>query len=103
MDPDLILPFGGLLVTIVGVAMKVGRQVNRVEEALKAMSQVAAETHDLHDWYDMSDAEGVKIWYVRKSLETALKDLTGAVNRMSKHDAEQTQLLREIASKMGET
>ena len=33
------------------------------------------QIEDLHRWHAVSDEEGVKIWYVRRSLEEAVKKL----------------------------
>lgn len=30
---------------------------------------------DLHKWHDIADTEGVKVWYVRPSLEVAIKEV----------------------------
>jgi len=34
------------------------------------------QTKDLWDWHNVGDEEGVKIWYVRKSIEESLKKST---------------------------
>jgi hypothetical protein len=47
-------------------------------------------TVDLHEWHNVNDQDGVKIWYVRPSLAEAVKEL-------SKNIAQQTQILRELA------
>ena len=44
---------------------------------------------DLHEWHDKEDAEGVKVWYVRRSLEDAL-------TKLSENIEKQTQILTEI-------
>ena len=42
---------------------------------------------DLHKWHDVSDSEGVKIWYVRKSLEEA-------IGLLAKNLEKQTEVLQ---------
>jgi hypothetical protein len=44
---------------------------------------------DLHDWHDKEDAEGVKVWYVRRSLEEA-------ITKLSENIEKQTEILTEI-------
>ena len=51
--------------------------------------QIEEQTQDLWDWHNVNDQEGVKLWYVRRSLEDAIKDLSEAIQI-------QTNVLREI-------
>ena len=44
---------------------------------------------DLHDWHDKEDSEGVKVWYVRRSLEDAITKLSENIER-------QTEILTEL-------
>ena len=39
---------------------------------LQVMSR---QVDELHKWHDVSDSEGVKLWYVRRSLEEAITKL----------------------------
>jgi len=43
----------------------------------------------LHHWHDRDDEEGVKVWYVRKSLEEAIVAL-------SKNIAKQTEIFQAM-------
>jgi hypothetical protein len=36
------------------------------------------QTKDLYDWHNVNDADGRKIWYVKASLETSIKQSTDA-------------------------
>ena len=40
---------------------------------------MARQTDDLWKWHNKEDDEGVKIWYVRRSLEDAIKDLATTI------------------------
>ena len=53
------------------------------------ISQIAVQTAELHTWHAREDEEGVKIWYVRRSLEKAVLEL-------SANTSAQTELLREL-------
>lgn len=52
---------------------------------------------DLHDWHDRRDADGVPVWYVRKSLEDFIKQNAEAVTSLAQSSAMQTQLMRDLA------
>jgi len=57
---------------------------------------MAKEIHELHEWHAVTDEDGVKIWYLRRSLENAIEKLTHNLDM-------QTQLLREMVLSMKET
>jgi len=58
------------------------RQVVATNSALAEQMQVLVqETHDLWMWHSQTDEEGVKVWYVRKSLENAIMKLADNVDR----------------------
>ncbi len=40
------------------------------------------QTKDLHDWHNVNDGDGRKIWYVKASLEAAMKENTATVNKL---------------------
>lgn len=52
---------------------------------------------DLHVWHAKEDDEGVKVWYVRKSLEDAVVRLAELLDRMDRRDAEHLSVQREFA------
>ena len=41
---------------------------------------------ELHVWHDLEDEEGVKVWYVRKSLVTAIEAISGVMDRIDRRD-----------------
>ncbi len=66
---------------------------------------------ELHVWHDQRDNDGVPLWYVRSSLEGAVKSLTAALETQSellrtvatqidKHMAEEMTILGGIKEKM---
>lgn len=57
---------------------------------------MAKQIHELHEWHAVTDEDGVKIWYLRRSLENAIEKLTSNLDM-------QTQLLREMVISMKET
>ncbi len=68
------------------------------------LSEMKAQIKDLHEWHSVVDKDGVKIWYVRSSLESAVSDMTKAIQTMTdawkdnsllmKHLVEEIKLLR---------
>lgn len=44
---------------------------------------------DLHTWHQKEDEDGVKVWYIRKSLERAIKDLSEVIQQ-------QTEVVRRM-------
>lgn len=69
---------------------------DEVAKTNKSIEQIKKQTEDLHEWHDKSDQDGVKIWYVRKSLEDALKDHAEAVATLAKNAELQTQILQQL-------
>lgn len=65
-----------------------------LKEKVRAQSNVvidnmAKQIQELHEWHAVTDEDGVKIWYLRRSLENAIEKLTSNLDI-------QTQLLREM-------
>jgi hypothetical protein len=52
-------------------------------------SPISRMTQDLHDWHNVNDQDGVKIWYVRPSLAEAVKELSTNIKQ-------QTKILEEL-------
>lgn len=61
----------------------------RVAKLDKELPTIMSQLKDLHDWHNVSDEEGVKIWYVRRSLEKAISDLSNNL-------AAQTEVLKAL-------
>lgn len=61
------------------------------EEMAVALRQI----EDLHVWHDREDEDGVKVWYVRRSLERAIEGLTSAVEHLSRNQDILTALLKK--------
>lgn len=62
----------------------------------KQLERMAHQIHELHQWHDVTDEDGVRVWYVRRSLEQAIEKLTLTLDA-------QTQLLRELTMSLQET
>lgn len=53
--------------------------------------ELKRQVNDLHKWHDMSDSDGVKIWYVRRSLEDAIEKLATNIGT-------QTRVLQDLCT-----
>jgi hypothetical protein len=62
--------------------------VSRIDSTLGILMNKVAELSpkmsDLHTWHDKEDGDGVKIWYVRQSLEKAIAKLIETIQDQSK-------------------
>ncbi len=74
------------------VKLFIGKRPKEDDGLLAVMSK---QLHELYVWHNKEDEEGVKIWYVRKSLEDAIKAL-------SLNIAEQTKVLQSMVIAMND-
>ena len=58
------------------------RQIESLPEMRKKIDRISTETHELHQWHDQTDRDGVKVWYVRQSLEEAISHLSETMTQM---------------------
>ena len=59
-----------------GDSLEHGAVMNEhVNDVRFAISKVKDKVDDLHDWHNKTDEDGVFNWYVKRSLEDAIKDL----------------------------
>lgn len=63
---------------------------------LQKVEKIERQTQELHDWHNKEDEEGVKIWYVRRSLEDAISRLSTAIET-------QTQVLTDMSREQRST
>ncbi len=54
------------------------------------LKEVHQQVHDLHQWHDITDEEGVRLWYSRRSVERA-------VEKIAEAQVTQTKLLENLA------
>jgi uncharacterized membrane-anchored protein YhcB (DUF1043 family) len=86
-------------------------RLRNIEEALREVSKNASnnsnkletkldkllkESQEMYEWHSKSDQDGVKVWYVRQSLENALRDNAKATEAIAKNIELQTRLLEEM-------
>lgn len=115
------ITLAGLFVVVFGIGAKTlfdwfkqrnlqdsDQRLKSLEKEVKELKEMMVE-HDkghgdafekvkeLHDWHDRRDADGVPVWYVRKSLEDIIKQNADAVTMLAQQGTMQTQLLKELA------
>lgn len=59
----------------------------------KDMRSLQRQVADLHHWHEKEDGDGVKVWYMRPSLEKAIDRLTAAIEHQLEAYGE---LLKEL-------
>jgi len=68
-------------------------KLSKIEEKI---DDLAKDAEEMYDWHNKSDQDGVKVWYVRQSLENALRDNAKATEAIAKNIELQTRLLEEM-------
>jgi hypothetical protein len=63
--------------------------------------KMADQVDDLHKLHDVKDADGVPVWYVRRSLEEAVKSLADATNNMAAVTERMAERLNGVDEKLG--
>ena len=58
---------------------KLGTQITGIDAKIY---DVEKKTQDLWDWHSVKDAEGVPLWYVRRSLEDSINKLESSVESL---------------------
>lgn len=77
-----------------GNSLEHGAVMNEhVNDVRIAISKVKDKVDDLHDWHNKTDEDGVFNWYVKRSLEDAIKDLG---EKMCQQIEVQTKILRHM-------
>ena len=79
------------LIAIVGIAILIAadRFLSSLKNRGVDLQRMDRYIAELHQWHAKEDDEGVKIWYVRASLEKSIDELAAAV-------VKQTDMLRRM-------
>ena len=68
----------------------------RHEKIVERLRDLKDKNDDLHEWHSKTDADGVKVWYVRQSLEQA-------VVKLSDNISIQTEVLKDLLKESRDT
>lgn len=89
MDENLLqVGVGGLMALLI-LREVFGYLIKKKGDKASEGSKLAKQVDELWHWHAKEDSDGVKIWYVRKSLEDAVSRLASAIEI-------QTSTLKEI-------
>jgi len=115
MDPTILSPLieglaqGGPTAGVIAASVWYffkrmnSRQESIQESQERICSKVDAVlelTKDLHDWHSKEDADGVKVWYIRASLTTALTDLNTILVEQGKAMTSMGSVLERVVAKL---
>ena len=94
---QLVGPGGAGVMLAVYIMERFGRKTNdsKFEDRFRNVEQ---QIKDLHDWHNVQDQDGVKVWYVRRSLEEAIVKLSAAVEGLAQKDATQNVILERLVT-----
>lgn len=87
------------VITMADNVKGISDKVDKIELKLDNVAQISKI---MYDWHDKSDEDGVKIWYVRRSLEEALQENVRAINILAKNSETQTRLLEDMVNQSKE-
>jgi transcriptional regulator len=74
----------------------------RLQDTEGKVDDLVQVTDTMYDWHNKADEDGVKIWYVRRSLEEALHENVKAINILAKNSEMQTRLLEDMVKQSKE-
>ncbi len=73
---ELGVGFCGSILVLREVFNYLGRQKNKVEVPVVRLEPTTLKMiDDLHEWHNVNDSDGVKVWYVRHSLQEAIEKM----------------------------
>jgi hypothetical protein len=61
-----------------------------------ALWGIRKQVDELYKWHDQRDTDGVPVWYMRKSLETAILQLSENLAKQTEVLQHQTEVLRDM-------
>lgn len=78
------------------IAEQIDVMTDGVRDLKSKVETINKEVHTMYEWHDKDDGDGVKVWYIRQSLENVLRDNARAVAAIAKNSELQTRLLEEM-------
>jgi len=78
---------------------KGGNHKANIERRIGGVHERMWKVDKLYDWHNAQDEEGVPIWYVRKSLEQAIKNLSSSIDVLHESIREQNLLINKMIEK----
>ena len=53
---------------------------------------------ELHEWHSREDDEGIKVWYVRKSLGDAIDKIAAVMDHIDRRETQREQILANLTA-----
>jgi len=79
------------------------RKRDKIDKMCAMLDTLKHQTADLHEWHAVKDAEGVPVWYVRRSLEDAIKELSDNIGRQTEIFSSLVTEIRLMSQKVNST
>lgn len=73
-----------------------GSQKENIERRIGGVHERMWKVDKLYDWHNARDEEGVPVWYVRKSLEQAIKNLSASIDVLQESIREQNLFINKM-------
>lgn len=95
-------------IILIGIAfiIVIDKGLNMLRSRGIDLPKIARQIDELHKWHAKEDDDGVKVWYVRRSLEDTLKTLADNIahqtNILQEIHREQIELFRQLNAKQGD-
>jgi len=70
------------------------RILKELEEVEESVADIGIKTNDLHKWHDVKDSDGVRLWYVRKSLEESINKVEISVSKLHVNVSDVNKVIR---------
>lgn len=85
-------------VVIIAVVLGMDKVLSTLRSRGIDLHKISQQIAEMHDWHSQVDSDGVKVWYVRRSLEEAIEKLTKVLDSMDRR----MERMEERLTKMGE-
>lgn len=73
-----------------------GNHKENIERRIGGVHERMWKVDKLYDWHNARDEEGVPVWYVRKSLEQAIKNLSSSIDVLQESIREQNLFINKM-------
>jgi hypothetical protein len=83
-------------IVLLVIAIVVSILIALIGFVISRLLAIQHDVDDLHAWHNHKDSDGVFSWYVRKSLEERIADLTNAITDLVAVTKEQGHMLMTI-------
>ena len=97
----------GSIIAVILILREVFAFLDRQQAKKSGSTKQAAFTYrdrnmleDLHKWHDREDVDGIKVWYVRSSLEKSVDKLGDAIEHMTKNQDAQLRALERLCEEV---